>query len=629
MKTGQAPVRPGDAGLATAASWLSCALVCGAIVIAPLALGATGAWSRLAVEAVLALTTVAWCAVARPTLGQLLIPCGALGIAAVQLVPLSPSLVVKVAPISAGAWLVANSETGGSGVRISIDPGATVLSAARLFLGIAATLAMAAVARDRSRRNAFCAAMAISGALIWSLGVAFPATTSGRSALGFVSLAGPITDWVDPRLAPIQTTGCSHGEPVEAGAVRYTFESGTPGDGCGSYISSNQFAGGMCLTCPFVFAAWLALTRRRLPAILRHVVMLALLAGALATTGMLARSRAGTASLLLAGLVLWMLSVERRWLKWTARTLVIAYAISLAGFGLVLYSGRAEFIDALPGRFTAPLAAAAHDARGMATRLAGRMFLASPLAGVGLGCYGPVFTRMVPGNPRFHYAHNDYAQFLAETGLLGLAYAAVLGVLVLWRIRRTRRGEPGEGRGPFDAAPWAALAGIAAHSGFDWNLHLPANVLLASVAAGLALPAAGAARSTRRPLPPWATRGLRGLRGLVAAITVGVGGLMLRDAVSEGVQRSLRDAIVADRLQRKDPSTPDPAPALAASIDAAEAMARFDPGNPRLALLLGQATLHSSARAEGEADRKRRRQSADDWFRRARMRRAFCVGLPE
>jgi len=605
-------------------SWLVCVLICASIILAPLALGATGAWPRFALEGALGVAIIAWCAWCRPTPFQLMAPCGALAIVAVQIVPLSSGFATSIAPISGAAWMVANSETGGTGIRISMDPAATVLSGSRLFLGLAATLAVASSARHNRVRQTFFATMAVAGLVMWALGVAFPAWKVSRTPLGFISLAGPITDWLDPRLAPVQTSGCSWAEKIDVGVARYMSDSGTPGDGCGSYISSNQFAGGMCLTLPFVLAAWMALSRGRVPAIARHIVLLILVSAAVLTTAYLARSRAGSAAVLASGLVLWMLSAEARWLRVTTKAIVAAYLFVLAIFAAVLYSGRVEIVESLPASLASVITIAARDARGEASRLAFRMFLASPVAGVGLGCFAPVFSRMVPGTNRFHYAHNDYAQYLAETGLLGVAYAAALAGGLLWVAFRNSRACVIV-RCPSRMAGWAAVAGIATHSGFDWNLHLPANALLASVAAGLALHVGG--------MPPLSAASgkprLVILRALLAMVTVLVCASLLRDAVSETVQRHLRDAIVIARLHQKDPSKPSPDEPLAKAIVSAEFIAGFDPGNARLAIGIGHAKLHAAGRAGEATARQQLRMSADRWLRDARTRRAFVTGLPD
>lgn len=605
-------------------SWVSCLVLCAAVVIAPVCLGATGAWPRFMVEAALAFVTVAWCVCGRPTALQLLAPCGVFVIAAVQLMPLSATLATSIAPISGGAWVVANAETGISGVRISMDPAATVLSASRLFLGLATAVAVAAAARRKPVRQAFFIAMATAGAVIWGLGVAFPVHGPSRMALGLVSLAGPLTDWLDPRLAPVQTNGCSRFDTIQVGDVRYSGESGSPGDGFGSYISSNQFAGGMCLTIPFILAGWMWITRGRVPAAVRHFVLWLLSGAAVATTILMARSRAGATALALAGTVAWMLSVENRWARWLAKAVVAAFGVAVIAFASILYSGRPELVDWIPEPLGSALASAARDLRGSATRVAMRMFLASPIAGVGLGCFEAVHARLVPGKLQFHYAHNDYAQYLAETGMLGFMYAAFLVAAVVLVHRRTGDAVAADLARARTAA-WAALAGIAAHSGFDWNLHLPANALLASIAAGLVLPA-GILPQTLRPTANW---GISLLRGFVAIIALIVCGLMLRDAVSETAQRRLREAIVADMLNRRDPKAPDPSATLATAINSAETVARFDPGNSRLALLIGQTMLHAAARAQAPTDQFAIRQAASRWFRAAHASRAFRTGLPE
>lgn len=625
MNQRQQPATAVDSSRPTWIEWVACGLAAVAIVIAPLCLGATGAGSRLTLEAVLAVMVLAWCLRGRPGVVSLLLPCGVLGIMAVQLLPLSATFAVTIAPISAGAWVVAKSETGVPGMRISMDPGATIVAGWRLFLGLAAVLAVASLGRRPATRRVLTIAAVVSGIVILALGAAFPTRSGNRTALGgLVSLAGPITDWLDPRLAPVQTSGCSHGERIDLGIARYTNASGTPGDGSGSFISSNQFAAAVALTWPFVMAAWLAIMRRRCPGFVRHGVALAMLGGAAFVTAILAGSRAGTAAVLFAGLVQWMLSVEQREVRWLARAIVALAAILLVGFAAILYSGAAAPVGFLPESLAKPLLAAAGDARGQASRLGVRMFIASPVAGIGLGCYEAVIARYLPGKVIFHYAHNDYAQYVAETGLLGLIYAATVAGVVAWRWRRGRGG-PAADFGPLDAAPWAALAGIAVHSGFDWNLHLPSNAFLAAVACGLSLWRVLAVGEA----PGQTSRLLTGLRLAFAAVVLVACGILLRDALSERAQRGLREAIIADRLQRQKPTTPPPGAELAAAIAAGERAAAWDPRNSRLALLLGQATLHAAAGTDGEGERAILLGAADAWFRRAHVNRALCTGRPE
>jgi O-antigen ligase len=102
------------------------------------------------------------------------------------------------------------------------------------------------------------------------------------------------------------------------------------------------------------------------------------------------------------------------------------------------------------------------------------------------------FPTVYPSYRSFHTnlfineAHNDYAQLLVETGLLGFA-------LMLWfLIRLYRHGWPTSRRWEFKwdgAVSLAALlgcTGILFHSFVDFNLQIPANAALFYVLCGLA-----------------------------------------------------------------------------------------------------------------------------------------------
>jgi O-antigen ligase len=78
----------------------------------------------------------------------------------------------------------------------------------------------------------------------------------------------------------------------------------------------------------------------------------------------------------------------------------------------------------------------------------------------------------------FNYAHNDYVQFTAESGLVGIA---LLGGMVVWTfsvalIAQYRRRDP-----LMRGLAFACIMGILAlmiHSTVDFNLQIPANAML-------------------------------------------------------------------------------------------------------------------------------------------------------
>jgi O-antigen ligase len=136
-----------------------------------------------------------------------------------------------------------------------------------------------------------------------------------------------------------------------------------------------------------------------------------------------------------------------------------------------------------------------------------RMFSHRPVFGWGLGTFPTVYPgfRSFYTNLFVNEAHNDYAQLLVETGLLGFA-------LMLWFLVRVyRHGLPTSRRWEFTwggALSLAALlgcTGILVHSFVDFNLQIPANAAFFYVLCALAaseLSAASARSGRLRPEEP-------------------------------------------------------------------------------------------------------------------------------
>lgn len=119
------------------------------------------------------------------------------------------------------------------------------------------------------------------------------------------------------------------------------------------------------------------------------------------------------------------------------------------------------------------------------------MFEDYKLTGIGVGNFKYAYPRYQAREDKkvfVRFAHNDWAQFLAEAGIAGvvllLAGISVYLYLVL-RLLRKRKD-------PFAVclgiAPVAALVAIGIHSFVDFNLHIPANflILVAIMAIGYA-----------------------------------------------------------------------------------------------------------------------------------------------
>jgi O-antigen ligase len=126
-----------------------------------------------------------------------------------------------------------------------------------------------------------------------------------------------------------------------------------------------------------------------------------------------------------------------------------------------------------------------------------RLFQTEPLLGVGPGVFKYAArlyrTGTVWDDPIF--AHNDWLQFAAEYGFVGLALvivavalAATVGVrsfLALVRLASTETGVASSTSGAFVLGAFCGLAATAVHSIVDFNMHIPANALLASALLGI------------------------------------------------------------------------------------------------------------------------------------------------
>jgi len=595
-----------------------------AAVVSPLALGATFPVARFALEATLATVIVVWASSRRRSPLALVLPVAIFCLAWLQLAPLPDSLLVSLAPISGAAWKLANGADPAAWGCISVDPAASAAGAQRLLIGVATVLVVRDLATSTPLRHGLMAAVAISSAVIWTLGLVFPRETKDDLLLGFVDLTGPIDFWVSPILAPVESAGAANVNVVTVGPWRYPVADGLVGDGYGPFISSNQFAGGLCIGLPLVVAFWLVGARRKLPDWAAAAGALLLAAGGVVTAGVLAGSRAGGAALVLGSIAFLTLTARTRWWRWTLVAGTAVIATGLLAFAAAVFGVIPDAETLLPEPLRPTVAKLLTDNRSVAIRVGLRMVRASPVAGTGLDSYGEVFPRFVPGQASIFYAHNDYLEWVAETGLVGGLLAAVLAGLLIRRGRRWYDGREGVDR-VLAAGAVAGAIGFGSHEVFEWNLHVPAIALMASILVGLCAPATIGGRTR--------DGGRDSLRAaaavvLVAAVVASLG-FLARDMVIDRTTAGMRAALAADRLAMRDPTQPSAVPALEAAIGRGERAAEIDPATADLPLLLGQLHLHLAAREPDDEARAILEQAAEAWFNRAKRRRAICFGLPE
>jgi hypothetical protein len=605
---------------------LGVACLCAAAVFGPVALGGTPTWARFSLEAAMTVAAVSWAVSASRPRWLVLLPLGLAAILCLQCVPLPLALLRLVAPFAAEAWQTARLGTAdaqaAAWATISVDPGTTATGIRRLLLSLATLAAVSDLGSQAWARRWLTTAIACSAIVIWGLGLAFRVDSRERVLLGWIDLKSPLSSWQTTVDEPVQTGGGRRTEWVALAGDSYLEDWGPVGDGFGSYICSNHFAGAIYLTLPIALGLWLWLTRGLVPAMLRHGVALAAIAGAVWTTGRLADSRAGAAATLLAGLVLVALAMERPWPRRIAAAAALGYAACLFVFMAAFFGPWTGLERLLPPGMQQPLRALRSDGRVLASRVAGAMVAGSPLLGTGVGTFGDVQPAFIGPQAFLAYAHNDYVQLVAETGLVGTVAALCICGLLVARFRRFRRACLPPDR-ILDAGPWAALAGLALHSAFDWNLHVPANALLASLVAGLCVSSSACGGASAANSPPRSAS--RRATALFVAACIGALGLLGRDAFAAVRRRDLAMAIASARLAERSIEAPSAARRLKEAIAAGERADAWDYADARRALLMGRAHLHAAAGTSDPAARRAAFDAAEAWFAKARTRSAVSL----
>ena len=120
-----------------------------------------------------------------------------------------------------------------------------------------------------------------------------------------------------------------------------------------------------------------------------------------------------------------------------------------------------------------------------------------PLTGTGAGSFNQLSRRLrdYSSDSDDTFAHNDWAQTMADFGFIGLVLVLVAfflnwrtgfhGFVDALRQRMSVASRPQSNSAAFGIGALCALAAFAGHSFFDFNMQIPANSLLAAACAGI------------------------------------------------------------------------------------------------------------------------------------------------
>ena len=259
---------------------------------------------------------------------------------------------------------------------------------------------------------------------------------------------------------------------TSTGEIYWTEGFKIEGSPFGPFVNRNHFAGFVELTLPVGLSmmAFRGAHRDLLP-------LLVLLTIVPISALMLSASRGGIIGFAFEVGVLALLALRLRAPARKSRLMIAAGTVALIALAMVSWVGANQAIE----RFsTAKSPEVTLGRRLSMARGAAHIFFDHPLIGCGVGTLVDVFPRYETAYDArvVDHVHNDYMETLAEMGLLGGLCGAIFLGLVYWEARGILALEQGRFSRALHAGAVVAISGMLFHSLVDFNLQIPANVLL-------------------------------------------------------------------------------------------------------------------------------------------------------
>ena len=117
-----------------------------------------------------------------------------------------------------------------------------------------------------------------------------------------------------------------------------------------------------------------------------------------------------------------------------------------------------------------------------------RIFRDHPVLGTGMGTLQEVFPlyETLYDGLVVNHSHNDYAEALAETGVVGGLCGLIFLALLFWKAWRILGVEKDRQSFAYHAGALVACIGLLVHAGADFNFHIPSNALIFLLQSALA-----------------------------------------------------------------------------------------------------------------------------------------------
>lgn len=371
-----------------------------------------------------------------------------------------------------------------------------------------------------------------------------------------------------------------------------------PHRGTGTFISPNNLAGFLEMILPLALAYTITSRLKALPKIFTGYAAVVILAGIV-----VAVSRGSWIATVLALLVFFAILMFHHTHRMPAVALLALFVSGVLFFAPhdVLFMSRVKNLKEASGDVT-------RDSRYQIWHDAVQLWHENPWWGIGpahfdyrFGKYRPELVQRSPDR-----VHNDYLNTLTDFGIVGITLVSLAIIAVLtcavwtWRYVRGKPNTLGEHRSNKLALVLGAGVGLVAiliHSFVDFNMHIPANAILAVTL--MALLTCYVRFATERY---WFTARIFPKTLITVALAVGLVYLGSQAA------RSAQESFWLMRAEKSEPNS-------AAQIAALEKAFSADPKNFETARAIGEAyRVKSWPFNDGyQADA----QEAMKWFKRA------------
>ena len=376
--------------------------------------------------------------------------------------------------------------------------------------------------------------------------------------------------------------------------------------GSGTYFCPNHLGGFLEMLLPLALTFTLASRLKPLIRVLVGYAALVILAGIAVTV-----SRGSWAATALALVVLFGIMSFRKGHRLTS----LLFLAVIVG-GVLVLAPKSHFFKYRLNQLASPEGTIDDDNRSVTWRPAVEIWRENLWWGAGPGHFDERFRAFRPEElqQQPYRAHNDFLNTLTDWGIVGgLIVAAALGLLAfgvakVWKVVRGPRQQLGptteSNRFAFVVGGFVGLLALFFQSTVDFNMHIPANAILAiTLMALLTSHLRFTTDSYWVKLRPW----------MSAVITV----LLCAGAGVFGAEawRSASEQLWLRRAAASDPYS-------TAQIGLLKKAFAVEPHNSQTAYRIGEALWRqsqegSAAYADAEGDYRTRANEAIEWFQRA------------